>query len=84
MFLGSRIPDIFSVPAFGLVPFGARAAGREAERVWGSWMPRWPGQRPAVSWGACFPLGAVRGQVGPRLSVAKGSCSSGKIITTTY
>lgn len=68
MSLGVRTLDVFLVQAFGLVTFGSLGSMQGSRGVWGSWAQSWP----------------VKGCVGSGLSVAKGSCSSGKISTTTY
>lgn len=84
MFLGNRILYIFSVPAFGPVPFESLGNGQESREGMGL-------MNTEVAWpeacnvpGSLMPLGAVKGRIGPWLSVAKGSCSSGKITTTYY
>lgn len=84
MFLGSRVLDIFSVPAFGLVPFGSlgsRQGSREGVGLVDT-VVAWPEACSVLE--SLMPLRAVTGLIGPWLSVAKGSCSSGKIITATY
>lgn len=82
MFLGSRILDIFSVPAFGLVPFGSLRNGqgsRESMDLMDAKVA-WP-EACSVP-GSLMPLEGCKGRIGPWLSVAKGSCSLGKITTT--
>lgn len=77
MSLGSRILDVFLVQAFGLVTFGSLGnvqGSREGMELTG---------RGGLGRGLQYPRESVKGCVGPRLRVAEGSYSSGKICTST-